>query len=319
MPAWAPQIPGLHPASPTGGARVKVCSACGSTRCDDAWTCADCGSKPVVIGGFNAFAPGLALENEGFREEYFGELAQLEADNWWFRARNALIIWAMDRYLPDCRDFLEIGCGTGFVLSGIRSASPSIELSGSEIFSAGLAFAAKRVPSAQFSQMDARHIPFREAFDAIGAFDVVEHIDDDEAVFAEVGKALRPGGSLLITVPQHPSLWSPQDEHAHHARRYTAAELARKVETAGFEVIRMTSFVSLLLPMMFASRFRMRRGPAGEAFDAMDELRQPRAVNMALEAVMKIERTLIRRGLSLPAGGSLLLVARKPIQGEDRS
>lgn len=297
---------------------MKICSVCGSTRCDDAWTCADCGSKPVVIGGFHAFAPSLALENEGFREEYFGELAQLEADNWWFRARNALIVWAMGMYLPGRRNFLEIGCGTGFVLSGIRAAYPTIELSGSEIFSAGLAFAAKRVPSAQFSQMDARHIPFRGVFDAIGAFDVLEHIDDDEAVIAEVGKALRPGGSLVVTVPQHPWLWSPQDEQARHARRYTAAELGRKVEAAGFEVVRMTSFVSLLLPMMFASRLRLRGDRAHGAVDAMDELRQPRAVNMVLEAVMKIERTLIRRGLSFPAGGSLLLVARKRVEVEDR-
>ena len=148
----------------------------------------------------------------------------------------------------------------------------------------------------------------------IGAFDVLEHIDDDEAVIAEVGKALRPGGGFLMSVPQHPSLWSPQDEHAFHVRRYTAAELRRKVEAAGFEVVRMTSFVSLLLPMMFASRLRMRDRTTDVEFDAIDELRQPRAVNMALEAVMMIERTLIRRGLSFPAGGSLLLVSRKKNQ-----
>jgi SAM-dependent methyltransferase len=194
-----------------------------------------------------------------------------------------------------------------------------MELSGSEIFTAGLGFAAERVSSAQFYQMDARHIPFREAFDAIGAFDVLEHIEDDVAVIAEVGKALRPGGGFLFSVPQHPSLWSPQDEHAHHVRRYTAKEIRRKVEAAGFEVVRMTSFVSLLLPMMFASRLRMRGGKADEAFDAMDELRQPQAINMALEAVMTFERTLIRRGLSLPAGGSLLVVARKRMEAEGRS
>ena len=145
-------------------------------------------------------------------------------------------------------------------------------------------------------------------FDAIGAFDVLEHIDDDEAVIAEVGRALRPGGGFLLSVPQHPSLWSPQDEHAHHVRRYTAAGLRRKLEAAGFEVIRMTSFVSLLLPMMFASRMRMRGGEADEAFDAMDELRQPRAVNMALEAVMTFERTLdpprvVVPGRGIAAGG----------------
>ena len=73
----------------------------------------------------------------------------------------------------------------------------------------------------------------------------------------------------------------------------------------------MTSFVSMLLPTLVAARLRTRGRRTDVGFDAMDELRQPRAVNSALEAVMTLERSLIRRGLSFPAGGSLLLVARK--------
>ena len=163
--------------------------------------------------------------------------------------------------------------------------------------------------------MDARSIPFRDHFDAIGAFDVLEHIEDDVTVIAEIAEALRPGGGLLLSVPQHPSLWSAQDAHAFHVRRYTAAGLRRKVEAAGFDVLRMTSFVSLLLPMMFVSRRRMRESTPGDHVDAMGDLRQPRAVNAALEAVMTLERSLIRRGLSFPAGGSLLMVARKRQSG----
>jgi SAM-dependent methyltransferase len=289
---------------------VRVCSSCGSARCTEDWVCQDCGTRPAVIDGFNAFAPSLASENSGFREEYFADLAELEARNFWFRARNDLIVWAMRTYFPDTQRFLEIGCGTGFVLSGIRPAFPSAELTGSEIFSAGLGFAARRVPSAQFSQMDARHIPYRDHFDVIGAFDVLEHIEEDVAVIGEVGKALRPGGGFIMTVPQHPSLWSPQDEHAFHVRRYTSTGLRRRLEAAGFEVVRATSFVSLLLPMMFASRLRMRQGKPDADFDAIDELRQPQVVNTLLGSVMTMERSLIRRGLSLPAGGSLLVVAR---------
>lgn len=289
---------------------MKACAACGSTRCSDAWACEDCGNEPTIVEGFHAFAPDLAIENAGFRADYFGELAALEASNFWFRARNDLITWALTTYFPASQTFLEIGCGTGFVLSGIRSALPSAQLSGSEIFSAGLAFAAKRVPSARFYQMDARNIPFREHFDVIGAFDVLEHIDEDEAVLDEVRKALRPGGGFLMSVPQHPALWSQQDERAFHVRRYTAGDLRRKLEAAGFEVVRMTSFVSLLLPMMFASRLRMRECTADTEFDAIAALRLPRAVNIGLEAVMTVERALIRRGLSFPAGGSLLVVAR---------
>jgi SAM-dependent methyltransferase len=265
-----------------------------------------------MIDGFRSFAPALASENEGFREEYFAELAALEPSSFWFRARNELILWALGRYFPEARRIMEIGSGTGFVLSGIRSAFPAAELHGSEIFSAGLAFAAQRVPSATLYQMDARHIPFRGHFDVIGAFDVLEHIEDDSSVLEEIARAIVPGGGFIASVPQHPALWSLQDDHAFHVRRYTARELRRKLAAAGFEVVRMTSFVSLLLPMLFLSRARMPRDQPGAAVDAMGDLRQPRAVNLILSAVMRLERSLIRAGVSFPAGGSLLIVCSKP-------
>lgn len=292
---------------------MKVCAACGSVHTDGAWLCADCGNRPEVIDGVTAFAPALATSGAGFREDYFADLAAIEAGSFWFRARSALIIWAMRRYVPNPRNFLEIGCGTGFVLSGVRAAFPSADLSGSEVFTAGLAFAAERVPSARFYQMDARDIPFRDEFDAVGAFDVIEHIEEDEAVISEVGRALRPGGSFLITVPQHPALWSAQDEHAFHVRRYVAGDLRRKLEAAGFEVVRMTSFVSLLLPALIASRRRMRgqTEATSSEFDAIDAVRLPWVINRVLEAVMAVERAVIRGGVSFPAGGSLLVVARK--------
>jgi SAM-dependent methyltransferase len=272
-----------------------------------------------MVDGYPAFAPELATANAGFRSEFFAELAALEAESWWFRARNDLIAWAVTSYAPDAKRFLEIGCGTGFVLGRIRATLPSAELWGSEIFSAGLAIAAERVPSARFIQMDARTIPFRDQFDVIGAFDVMEHIDEDEAVLAEVHDALRPAGVLILTVPQHPALWSPQDVHAGHVRRYTAASLRHKVEAAGFEIVRSASFVSILLPMMFASRLRMRQATDDPDFDAIETLRQPRLVNRALAAVMRVEVGLIGRGVSFPAGGSLLMVARKRIGREDLS
>jgi SAM-dependent methyltransferase len=256
----------------------------------------------------------MASASRGFREEFFRELAALEATNFWFRARNELIMWAIRKSFPKFQRFLEVGCGTGYVLSGIHEAFPSAELFASEIFTTGLDFAARRVPTATFYQMDARSIPFRDHFDLVGAFDVVEHIQEDERVFGEVLRALRPGGGFVLTVPQHPALWSQQDEHAEHVRRYTATGLHRKLTTSGFEIVRSVSFVSLLLPVMFVSRMRMRESRAKTAFDPMDALRLPRTLNIPFEAVMTVERALIRHGISFPAGGSLLLAARRPRQ-----
>jgi hypothetical protein len=111
-------------------------------------------------------------------------------------------------------------------------------------------------------------------------------------------------------VPQHPALWSKQDEKACHVRRYTAAELAGKVQRAGFEILDSGSFVSLLLPLMWLSRSMANRGSNTE-HDAMAELRIGKLMNLMLKAVMHVEMGLISIGVRFPAGGSRFLVARK--------
>jgi SAM-dependent methyltransferase len=204
---------------------------------------------------------------------------------------------------------MEIGCGTGFVLSGISEALPTLTLAGSEVFSAGLAFAANRLPGVELFQMDARRIPFREEFDVIGAFDVLEHVQEDEEVLSQMHQAVRKGGGILVTVPHHPFLWSQVDDYARHARRYHARELKEKVSRAGFSVIRLTSFVSLLLPLLMLSRFKQRSNSA--EFDPLFEFNISTLMNTTLERILAGERTLIRAGVSFPAGGSLLLVARR--------
>lgn len=288
---------------------MKRCLACGARFGAAGWRCPECGREPETVGGFPAFAPELAQGGAGYDPEHYDRLFALEASHFWFRARNRLIQWALLRHFPRARSFCEVGCGTGYVLTAVREALPGAVLSGSEAFAEGLPFAARRVPDAHLMQMDACAIPFAGEFDALGAFDVIEHIPDDRAALAQMHGALGAGGGLLVTVPQHPWLWSWMDDEAHHVRRYTAAELRGKVEAAGFRVRRMTSFVSLLLPAMMLSRLGRRRTQV-EA-DPYAEFRMSPAVNRLLEGVLSLERGLIRAGVSFPAGGSLLLVAEK--------
>ena len=289
---------------------MKLCRKCGSRIEDIDWRCPSCGDNPGTIDGFIAFAPEEAHLNTGFKAEYFGALAKLEAGNFWFRARNRLITWALRRHFPAAESFFEIGCGTGFVLSAIAETCPNLRLFGSEIYSSGLEVAAKRVRKATFFQMDARNIPFAGEFDVIGAFDVLEHIQEDERVLSRMYQATRAGGGVILTVPQHPFLWSRQDEQACHVRRYASSEIRSKVELAGFTVTQISSFVSLLLPVMAVARLRNRR--VADEFDPLEELRMGRAANAVLERVMDLERLLIQLGVSFPAGGSLLVVGTKP-------
>lgn len=288
---------------------MRRCMSCGSVH-SSGNSCPSCGYCPEVVDGFKAYAPDLAHEGGGFEASYFSELARLEEGYFWFEARNRLIVWAVKKFVPEVRTFLEIGCGTGYVLAGLAREFPRARLSGSEIFTAGLDFAARRVPRATFMQMDARRIPFQTEFDAMGAFDVLEHIQEDAEVLAQMYDALRPGGHVFITVPQHPWLWSASDEHARHVRRYSANELHSKLRAAGFDIRLSTSFVSLLLPVMWVARF-LNRTAASDA-DPAREFELPAVLNRAFYRIMSAELGLIGANVRFPVGGSRLVVARKP-------
>ncbi len=285
------------------------CPTCDASGVDDLFVCTSCGFGVEKIEGFEAWAPELAMTSSGdfFDPEKFSQLFTIENTNFWFQARNKLILWALKNYFGSPSRFAEIGCGTGFVLSAVKKALPDSEVVGTELFVKGLKFAEQRCGQVKLVQLDARKIPYRKYFDVIGIFDVLEHIEEDEVVLAQIAKALLPGGGLLITVPQHRWLWSTSDEVASHVRRYSFSELQSKVVAAGFEVLLSTSFVSFLLPIMVVARL----GTRSKSADSLGELGLNKYLNWMFGNVMAAEIWLIRRGLNFPIGGSRLLVARK--------
>jgi len=270
---------------------------------------------PQQIDGVTCFAPELAHAAEDYPPEAFARLAQLEAGNFWFRSRNRIIARAFRRYLraPARPKVLEIGCGTGFVLSALH-AEKRFELVGAEQHLSGLMFAKRRLPEVQFVQLNARQLPYRSEYHAIGAFDVLEHIEEDEEVMVSVHAALLPGGLFIVTVPQHHWLWSPADDHARHKRRYSRTELTAKLQRNGFRIRSCSSFVFTLLPLMYLSRALRRRNARRQrpvSSGDYDELALPRIVDASMGALMAVDELLIAAGISLPVGGSLLMIAER--------
>jgi SAM-dependent methyltransferase len=80
-------------------------------------------------------------------------------------------------------------------------------------------------------------LPFPDrAFDLVCAFDIVEHVDDEDAILSELSRVAAPDASLLLSVPLHPGHWTAFDDFIGHRRRYEPQRLLAKLAEHGFSV-----------------------------------------------------------------------------------
>jgi SAM-dependent methyltransferase len=141
-------------------------------------------------------------------------------------------------------------------------------------------------------------------YDLIGAFDVIEHIEDDRAAIASIATKLRPGGRFVMAVPAHQWMWSAHDVVNHHKRRYSKAGLRALIDGSPLQLVKIGYFNSLLFPLAVAERAASKlRGK-----ENADVTLPPAPLNVALEKVFEAERYLVGR-LPLPPGLSLFAVA----------
>ena len=301
-----------------GRVAARICPICESVeRIGDGeaiwptdWKCSACSNRVPVADGLPVYAPHFAKTPTGFDSSAFNWLVEHEDGHFWFEPRNALLLGLARKYFSAGGHYLEIGCGTGFVLDHFARAGSWSTVTGSEIHLAGLKYARRRLGDrASFVQMDARRIAARDTFAVIGAYDVLEHIDDDIAALKAIYSALAPGGGFIASVPQHPILWSAADDLAHHVRRYRRGELESKLRSTGFQIIASTSFAATVLPLMVANRLSYRRGQI-EDF-VRSEFAVPRLLNYALKLVLNLEVATTLKGLAWPLGGSRVVIARK--------
>jgi SAM-dependent methyltransferase len=299
---------------------IRLCPDCGASQRIIAgervwpvgWACVTCGASPPAPEGIPLFCPQLADTVTGFDPSSFAALARAEQHHFWFRARNRLLAGLLGRYFPDASSFLEIGCGTGNVLAHLLRSRNWQRIAGAELHVSGLRIARSRLPpEVELVQLDATAIPATNVFDVIGAFDVLEHIGRDEAALRAMHRAVKPGGGVMIAVPQHPALWSVSDDVAHHQRRYRRGELEEKVSAAGFDVVFSSSYIVLLLPMLIANR--LLAGRREKDLSSIDrELQLAPSINSALGAIASAEVALTLAGMRWPFGGSRVVVAYRP-------
>ncbi|WP_188191011.1 class I SAM-dependent methyltransferase [Nonomuraea sp. SYSU D8015] len=221
-------------------------------------------------------------------------LIALEDTHWWYRERRAVLRNEL-RTLGRPGRALDIGAAGGGNTRVLVEAG--WDATATDTSETAVALARKRgVPAVR---ADARALPFASgSVDLVTAFDVLEHIREDDLVAAEIARVLAPGGHALIAVPCDMSLWSAHDDAVGHVRRYHRDTLTVVVEKAGLRVDRIWSWNVLLRPLV--ARYRRRS-------QGSDLRKLPALVNAGLSAIVAAERYLPVQSLN---GVTLFMRAR---------
>ena len=123
------------------------------------------------------------------------------------------------------------------IAPGLRPRLPLEDTQFVDISEPALAKLRARGASVTLSQVTA--LPFANAsFDLVCALDIVEHVDDEDGALSEISRVTKPGSALLLSVPLHPSRWTPFDDFVGHRRRYEPERLAKKLTEHGLVVER---------------------------------------------------------------------------------
>ncbi|MBK5969024.1 MULTISPECIES: class I SAM-dependent methyltransferase [Thiorhodovibrio] len=210
----------------------------------------------------------------------YRQMAAEQDQHWWFLARRHILARLIanlglghhvreaperDTPMQAFSSVLEIGCGPGGNLPMLARFGP---LCAVEMHDYALSMARQRAPSADIQRgWLPDHLPFAgRQFDLIGLFDVLEHVQDDQAALATVRARLAPGGIAILTVPAYAWLYGDHDRAHGHYRRYTAASLRQKAQAAGLQPVRIGYFNTLLFaPIAIARLLARLRRPGGRS------------------------------------------------------
>ncbi len=239
-------------------------------------------------------------------DEYH-KMAAVEDAMWYYRALHRHVARSLTRALgASAAPVLDAGCGTGGLLRHLRVKQPAWVLTGIDFSPLACALAHER-SGGEVVAGSITALPFADAhFEAIVSCDVVCQVAAAELALQEFHRCLKPGGTIVLTMPAYSWMYSYHDRAVGNLRRYDRGEVNVLLRAAGFTVVTSTYWNTLLFPLAF-----VRRKLLPPAQSVSDVRSYPPLVEAFFNGLMALEQAWLSWGVSLPFGNSVLTVARK--------
>ena len=252
------------------------------------------------------------------KHDYYKEYYELERNHWWFVAREGILTNYIQKLidkgvLPSSDlNILNVGCGPG---RSSEYLSKFGKVTSVEYDKYCCEFASEKT-GLEIINGSITELPFEDGtFDLVCAFDVIEHVEDDQLAVNELKRVVKDQSMVLITVPAFMSLWSHHDVINHHFRRYKLKEVKKLFsDTNNGKMIFSTYFNTFLFPPIYIFRqlsnlFKTgeKRTGSGSDFEAFT----PGITNTLLYRIMYFESKLVNSGLYMPFGVSILYLWKK--------
>ena len=250
---------------------------------------------------------------------YVEQYGRLENSHWWFVVRQKIILQALRKFIPSDKTgrlkILNVGAAAGGSSKWLSALGDVVSLDNDPLFLSYLASQHLTVINASVTD-----IPLDDnSFDLVCAFDVIEHVKNDQRAVEELVRVCKPGGNICITVPAFQSLWANHDEVNRHQRRYITRQLQNLFSSQPVAVQYSSYFNSILFVPVFLFRkmhllFKNNKQPNNSDFIY---LRKNIFLNNILKNLFMAELFLLK-WVKFPFGVSLIMVMRKHPVPDDR-
>lgn len=240
-----------------------------------------------------------------FSQSRLAFLKQTEANHFWFDGRLRIVNFLVAKSnLNQNGNLIDLGCGTGKYLNHWTSFAKYVV--GIDAF-ADQGFQYSQSKSITKIKGCVQNVPLQNlSVDTIVSLDVLEHLDDNVAI-SEINRIIKPGGKLIICVPATPGLWSIRDIVAGHQRRYTKKSITALINSIPeLKIKKITYYQCFLFPAVYLARKFIK-----QTSQLSSEEQPSKLINTIFKFVNRMEFQLIRLGIPLPFGSSLLLLVEK--------